>query len=185
MVVDVDLHLAAGRERAIDHDLAVQGARLAGDEILTAVRFSPTSGPQRYYRVGPRNAVCWATASVKRLVSDLPPDDEIPGAPGPTTALALLEAYLRWVRQMLATRSNLDVARTWALVKAFVDTGNVEVIFMDYGLQQQLYEFAKERGVGDDELDELFQYPRGRGRSHGMIRHWRSHQHHFHVRFRS
>ena len=83
------------------------------------------------------------------------------------------------------TRSNLDVARTWALVKAFVDTGNVEVIFMDYGLQQQLYEFAKERGVGDDELDELFQYPRGRGRSHGMIRHWRSHQHHFHVRFRS
>lgn len=51
----------------------------------------------------------WATASVKRLVSDLPPDEPIPGAPGPTTALALLEAYLRWVRQMLASRSNLDV----------------------------------------------------------------------------
>jgi molecular chaperone HscA len=51
----------------------------------------------------------WATASVKRLVSDRPPDDPLPSAPGPTTALALLEAYLRWVRQMLATHSNLDV----------------------------------------------------------------------------
>jgi LysM repeat protein len=83
------------------------------------------------------------------------------------------------------TRANLDVARTWALVKAFVDTGAVEVIFMDYGLQEVLYEHAKQRGVSEDDLDELFQYPRGRGRSHGIIRHWRSHQHHFHVRFRS
>ncbi|MFO0636169.1 MAG: penicillin-insensitive murein endopeptidase [Nannocystaceae bacterium] len=83
------------------------------------------------------------------------------------------------------TRTNLDVPRTWSLIKAFVDTGRVEVIFMDYGLQQLLHAYAKERGVSDEELDELFQYPRGRGRSHGIIRHWRSHQHHFHVRFRS
>jgi LysM repeat protein len=83
------------------------------------------------------------------------------------------------------THSNLDVPRTWSLVKAFVDTGNVEVIFLDYGLQKILYDFAKERGASEEELDELFQYPRGRGRSHGIIRHWRSHQHHFHVRFKS
>lgn len=51
----------------------------------------------------------WATASVKRLVSDLPPDEPIPGAPGPTTALGLLEAYVRWVRHALATQSNLEV----------------------------------------------------------------------------
>ncbi len=83
------------------------------------------------------------------------------------------------------THDNLDVARTWTLVKSFVDTGGVEVIFLDYGLQKILYEYAKERGTSDEELDELFQYPRGRGRSHGIIRHWRSHQHHFHVRFKS
>ena len=83
------------------------------------------------------------------------------------------------------TTTNLDVARTWALVKAFIDTGAVEAVFMDYNLQQLLYEHAKGRGASSDELDELFQYPRGRGRSHGIIRHWRSHQHHFHVRFRS
>ncbi|MBC8067952.1 MAG: penicillin-insensitive murein endopeptidase [Deltaproteobacteria bacterium] len=83
------------------------------------------------------------------------------------------------------THDNLDVARTWSLVRAFVDTGGVEVIFLDYGLQKILYEYAKEHGSSEEELDELFQYPRGRGRSHGIIRHWRSHQHHFHVRFRS
>lgn len=82
------------------------------------------------------------------------------------------------------TRENLDVARTWALVRGFLDTGEVEVIFMDYSLQEQLYEYAQDRGVPEDELDELFQYPRGRGRSHGIVRHWKSHQHHFHVRFR-
>lgn len=82
------------------------------------------------------------------------------------------------------TRTNLDIARTWSLIRAFIDTGSVEVIFMDYAIQQQLYEYAEDKGVSTDELDELFQYPRGRGRSHGIIRHWRSHAHHFHVRFR-
>lgn len=82
------------------------------------------------------------------------------------------------------THDNLDLARTWSLVRAFVDTGEVEVVFMDYGLQKLLYEYARERGVEEDTLDEMFQYPRGRGRSHGIVRHWRSHQHHFHVRFR-
>lgn len=79
---------------------------------------------------------------------------------------------------------NFDSARTWALVKAFVDTGQIRYIFMDYAHQKTLYEYAKGKGVSEDELDELFQYPRGRGRSHGLIRHWRSHKNHFHVRFK-
>lgn len=80
-------------------------------------------------------------------------------------------------------RSNFDAARTWALVKAFLDTKEIRYIFMDYGHQKVLYDYAKANGVGDAELDELFQYPRGRGRNHGLIRHWRSHKNHFHVRF--
>jgi LysM repeat protein len=83
-----------------------------------------------------------------------------------------------------ANAKNLDVARTWALVKAFVDTDEVTYIFMDYRIQKLLYEHALERGVSEDTLDELFQYPRGRGRSHGIIRHWKGHGNHFHVRFR-
>jgi LysM repeat protein len=81
-------------------------------------------------------------------------------------------------------RENFDVARTWALVKAFLDTHEVLYIFMDYGHQQVLYDHARSQGVSASELDELFQYPRGRGRSHGIVRHWPSHKHHFHVRFR-
>ena len=82
------------------------------------------------------------------------------------------------------TLDNLDVPRTWSLVKSFLDTGEVQYVFMDYTLQKVLYEYAQSRGASEDTLDELFQYPRGRGRSHGIIRHWRSHRNHFHVRFR-
>lgn len=83
-----------------------------------------------------------------------------------------------------ATSRNLDVARTWNLIKAFIDTDDVTYIFMDYRIQKLLYEYALDKGVDEDTLDELFQYPRGRGRSHGIIRHWRGHANHFHVRFR-
>ncbi len=83
-----------------------------------------------------------------------------------------------------ATEQNLDVARTWRLVKAFIDTGKVRYIFMDHRIQKLLYEHAKSRGASDNLLDELFQYPRGKGRTHGMIRHWKGHRNHFHVRFR-
>lgn len=80
--------------------------------------------------------------------------------------------------------SNFDSARTWSLIKAFLDTNEVRYIFMDYALQKRLYDYALSKGASEDELDELFQYPRGRGRSHGIIRHWRSHKNHFHVRFK-
>jgi LysM repeat protein len=83
-----------------------------------------------------------------------------------------------------ATKDNLDVARTWRLVKALIDTGQVRYIFMDYRIQELLYEYAEGRGASEELLDELFQYPRGRGRTHGMIRHWKGHRNHFHVRFR-
>jgi LysM repeat protein len=81
-------------------------------------------------------------------------------------------------------RGNIDLPRTWALVSAFVETHEVVYIFMDYNVQKWLYDYAKEHGVSEKYLDEIFQYPRGRGRSHGIIRHWRSHKNHFHVRFK-
>lgn len=80
--------------------------------------------------------------------------------------------------------SNLDLAKTWTLIDAFLDTHEVVYIFMDYRIQELLYEYALEHGTSRQELDEVFQYPRGRGRNHGIIRHWKSHKHHFHVRFR-
>ncbi|MEX1369090.1 MAG: Hsp70 family protein, partial [Nannocystaceae bacterium] len=51
-----------------------------------------------------------AIASVKRLISTLAPEDPLPGAPQAGTALELLEAYLRWVHQMLRRHSNLQLS---------------------------------------------------------------------------
>ncbi|MCA9659732.1 MAG: penicillin-insensitive murein endopeptidase [Myxococcales bacterium] len=87
-------------------------------------------------------------------------------------------------RFVAANAQTLDVARTWALIKAFADTKEVRAIFLDYQVQKTLYEYARRKGVSEETLDELFQYPRGKGRGHGLIRHWNGHRNHFHVRFR-
>jgi len=58
------------RSVALSGLLAPQGCRLAADEILTAVRFASSVGPQRFYRVGPRNAACYATASVAVVLDE-------------------------------------------------------------------------------------------------------------------
>lgn len=87
-------------------------------------------------------------------------------------------------RFVTATAGRLDVVRSWALLDAFLGTERVRYIFVDYGLQRLLYEHAKREGVPDDRLAELFQYPRGSAAAKGVIRHWRGHANHFHVRFR-
>ena len=68
-VVDV-VSQTGSRSVLLSDVLAPQGNRLAADEILMAVRFSPSAGPQRFYRVGPRNAVCYATASVTVVLDE-------------------------------------------------------------------------------------------------------------------
>ncbi len=78
---------------------------------------------------------------------------------------------------------NLDVARTWALLTGFIAAGSVHYVFADYGLQRLLYEHGVAAGVAPERLETLFQYPRGRHAPHGLVRHWRGHVNHFHVRF--
>jgi hypothetical protein len=83
-----------------------------------------------------------------------------------------------------ASADNVDLGRTWTLIEEFIATGEVRCIFLDYEMQRLLYEHAKQIGVPKNTLDEYFQYPRGVGRNHGLIRHWRGHRNHIHVRFR-
>jgi LysM repeat protein len=83
-----------------------------------------------------------------------------------------------------ANHKNLDIRRTWGLVHEFLKTGNIRYIFIDYGLQKLLYKEAIKRGVSESKLDQWFQYPRGKGRTYGIVRHWRNHHDHMHVRFR-
>ncbi|HGG57690.1 MAG TPA: hypothetical protein ENK31_07835, partial [Nannocystis exedens] len=82
-----------------------------------------------------------------------------------------------------ADADNLDVPRTWALLRAFIATGYVRIIFADTSIQRLLYDYARESGVDTSTLEMLLQYPRGRNFPGGIIRDWPGHQNHFHVRF--
>lgn len=86
-------------------------------------------------------------------------------------------------RFLRAHAGNLDRARTWKLVRALLDTRGVAWIFMDYRVQELLYEQARMDGASAEALDTWFQYPRGNRAMRGMIRDWRGHDDHFHVRF--
>jgi len=83
-----------------------------------------------------------------------------------------------------ASKDNIDLQRTWILIEELIATGEVRVIYLDYEVQALLYEHARSNGVSKTKLDEYFQYPRGTGRTRGLIRHWRGHKNHLHVRFR-
>jgi len=62
--------------------------------------------------------------------------------------------------------------------------GGVEKIFLVHELQKVFYDHAKKRKVSQRTLDQMFQYPRGRGADHGCIRHEPGHDDHIHVRFK-
>jgi len=78
---------------------------------------------------------------------------------------------------------NLDVPRTWTLLKSFIATGYVRIIFADTSIQRLLYDHARESGVDEATLETLLQYPRGENFPGGLIRDWDGHVNHFHVRF--
>ncbi len=85
----------------------------------------------------------------------------------------------RFVR---ATPANLDVGKTWFLFEQLIATGKIQYIFVDYNLQKVLYEHAKKQGKSRAYLDQVFQYPRPRGASVGIIRWSRGHDDHWHMR---
>jgi murein endopeptidase len=86
------------------------------------------------------------------------------------------------------TEDNLDCAATWTLVSKLAATadkdGGVWAIFLDHEVQGILYRWAKNHGVSEKRLQRVFQYPHGRGANAGIVRHYRNHAHHIHVRFK-
>lgn len=88
----------------------------------------------------------------------------------------------------VAANADLDLDATWALLTAFtrtadLDTG-VQMIFLDYDVQERLYKFARSRGTPESDLEAIFQYPRGKDAFAGIVRHWPHHADHLHVRFK-
>lgn len=87
-----------------------------------------------------------------------------------------------------ATAHTLDAQATWLLLEALAATADaeagVEIMFLDYALQEVLYEWATKQGVSRHVLGKMFQYPRGESSASGLIRHEPGHDTHVHVRFK-
>jgi penicillin-insensitive murein endopeptidase len=80
-----------------------------------------------------------------------------------------------------ATEDNLDMPRTWALVKAALKETTVEMILVDRSVQRLLSDYAAANGEDLAFLDEVFQI-RGRN-ARAPIRHIKGHDNHIHFRF--
>lgn len=80
-----------------------------------------------------------------------------------------------------ADEKNLDVERTWALVKALITPGNVEYIFIDRSVQAILRRYAEGAEPNAEWLDDVFETPGKKGDP--IIRHAWGHRTHMHVRF--
>lgn len=87
-----------------------------------------------------------------------------------------------------ASSGRLDLAANWALIEslaaASAKAGGPEYIFLDYRVQSRLYKYALDKGVSKKKLARIFQYPHGRRKREGLVRHESNHADHVHVRYR-
>jgi LysM repeat protein len=90
------------------------------------------------------------------------------------------------VPQSLAPKParRVDFVALWHLVRAIAATGEATHVFLDYRLQRRLHAAALQAGASAAEVEDLLQWPRGRGASRGLVRDEPGHDDHIHVRFR-
>ena len=81
---------------------------------------------------------------------------------------------------LAATAQNLDVERTWTLIRALLEGGHVEMIFMDLSIQGLLQKHIATLPREEQPVGELFQSPT---KKDTIIRHTWGHATHFHVRY--
>jgi penicillin-insensitive murein endopeptidase len=78
-------------------------------------------------------------------------------------------------------KGNLDLSRTWALVRALITETDVDRIFVDRSIQRYLFSHAVEIGEDRAWLDKIF--GRKTAGKDAIIQHVRRHRDHLHVRF--
>ena len=78
---------------------------------------------------------------------------------------------------------SMDVAKTWDIIRIYLNTGHVQAIFMDWKLQGLLHKHLVALGYDEALRDRILQYPRERPERRGIIRHSPGHHHHLHIRF--
>ena len=82
------------------------------------------------------------------------------------------------------TAAEIDWRATWVLVKAFLETEQIEYIFLDYKRQKRLVAAAKALGEDEAYLRRNIQFPGGNKKSRALVRHAKGHTIHMHVRFK-
>lgn len=90
-----------------------------------------------------------------------------------------LKPSRRWFAR--ATAENLDLAKTWAFVRAVITETDVEMILTDTSIQRLLVDYASKHGEDEAWLDSIFQV-RGKN-SRPILRHAKGHATHLHLRF--
>lgn len=81
------------------------------------------------------------------------------------------------------TEQNLDLERTYALIKTFVQETETDLILVDTAIQRLLVKYALSHGEDEAFVDQVFQV-RGK-HPRPYVRHARGHGNHVHVRFSS
>jgi LysM repeat protein len=79
------------------------------------------------------------------------------------------------------TAKNLDLARTWAFVRALISETDVDLILIDHSIQVLLEDYAKQHGDDPTWLSGIFRGVPGKLRP--IIRHAPGHATHLHIRF--
>ena len=81
-----------------------------------------------------------------------------------------------------ADEKNLDVEKTWYFIKALVETGRVQSIYVSGTLQRLLMVEARKE-LDKEEMARYFRRANPDPNSRSIIQHWRGHRDHMHVRF--
>ncbi|HGG58123.1 MAG TPA: hypothetical protein ENK31_10040 [Nannocystis exedens] len=91
------------------------------------------------------------------------------------------DGEVRWKRM---SKDTLDTEKSWFLIYELIKSGNVDTIFISSRLQKLLYREAKAQGLPTEELQRIFPRPHHENSTKAIIKHWRGHVNHMHVRFR-
>lgn len=81
------------------------------------------------------------------------------------------------------TEQNLDLERTYALIKTIVTETETDLVLVDTSIQRMLAKYALAHGEDEAFVDHLFQVRDKHPRP--LVRHARGHANHLHVRFSS
>lgn len=72
----------------------------------------------------------------------------------------------------------------YGFLQALHETGAVHAVFLQYELQEKVYEAAKLMGATDEELEQMISWPRGENSRTALLQHSDGHIRHIHVRFK-